>query len=232
MLLPWVQWTLVLLNLSFCRTDNSFLSLVSHLLILALDKTRSLVQVAYIPHQLDFIFRLNLEFLSLGRANPFTLFGVSGFVHAILHHLLFNTPCKPPHSPLFSEFLFVEMTKLFLAPLSPRVPGSHMFCLQSPTGYLTPPQHWHLHPNLLPEQASLLRRNVNLRYHSTLESVLLSSRDSALAVSTQQSGKANVSIFQNFFFKPLKWISGHLKVTLIIWGLPDYDASFSWMTCM
>lgn len=101
MLLPWVQWTLVLLNLSFCRTDNSFLSLVSHLLILALDKTRSLVQVAYIPHQLDFIFRLNLEFLSLGRANPFTLFGVSGFVHAILHHLLFNTPCKPPHSPLF-----------------------------------------------------------------------------------------------------------------------------------
>lgn len=66
MLLPWVQLTLVLLNLSFCRTDNSFLSLVSHLLILALDKTRSLVQVAYKPHQLDFIFRLNLEFYHLG----------------------------------------------------------------------------------------------------------------------------------------------------------------------
>ena len=140
MLLPWVQLTLVLLNLSFCRADNSFLSLVSHLLVLALDKTRSLVYVAHIPHQLDFIFLLNLEFLSLGRANPFTLFGVSGLVHAILHCLLFNTPSKP-HSPLFSEFLFIEMTKLFFAPLSPQVPGSHIFYLQSPTGYLTPPQH-------------------------------------------------------------------------------------------
>lgn len=127
-----------------------------------------------------------------------------------------------PHSPLFFWIPFVEMMKLFLAPLSPPGTWESHILPQSPTGYLTPPRHWHLHPNLLPEQASLSRRNVNLRYHSTLESVLLSSRDSALAVSTQQSGKANVSIFQNFFFKPLKWISGHLKVKLIIWGLPDY----------
>lgn len=115
--------------------------------------------------------------------------------------------------------------------------GRYRSHLQSSPGYshMTWSQHWHLCPNPFLWQSPFRPRDVHLRsYTSILESVLFSGRNcdlfiftrSVLVVSIQQTGMANTSrTVLEHFFKPLKWISGHLKVQLCyLWGLLSCNA--------